>query len=135
MSAAATIALAALFAAGAGVGLYARFAPRTPEETPPPLPPLEPWSPDSGWTAQAGEEFAGLSEAARCDLLFAVADLHDERSHQLLLHALNDPSETVAIAAAHALARRGEGKSVEDYANRFPGDRARRIAETLALLG
>ena len=63
--------------------------------------PLEPWTPDAGWTSEAGEEFATLSEAARCDLIFAVADLQDECADGLLLHALDDPSEPVALAAAN----------------------------------
>lgn len=116
------------------VGAYAWFAPakETPAETPPPA--IEPWTPDAGWSAQAGEEFATLSEAARCDLVFAVADLQDERAEGLLLHALDDPSEAVALAAAHVLERRGAAAAVREHVNRYPGKRARRIAETLALL-
>ncbi|MDQ2872199.1 MAG: hypothetical protein M3R35_03605 [Candidatus Eremiobacteraeota bacterium] len=98
--------------------------------------PLEPAAepPASDWTAQAGEEFAGLSEPARCDLIFAVAALDDARSHQLLVHALDDPSEAVALAAAHALARNGRGGDLDAYASAHPGARADTLVSTLALL-
>ncbi|HZT12268.1 MAG TPA: hypothetical protein VFA29_05685 [Candidatus Baltobacteraceae bacterium] len=127
-------ALAALFVAGAAIGLYAWRAPRAvpvKREPPRPIPPLEP---SPSWTAEAGEEFAELSESARCDLIFAVSDLNDERSARLLEHALNDPSDAVALAAAHALGRRGAAAAVSEYARRYPGERAERILATLALM-
>ncbi len=116
------------------VGAYAWLSPERKdiEESVPP--PNEPWQPDAAWTAQAGEEFATLSEAARCDLVFAVADLHDERADGLLLHALDDPSEPVALAAAHILEKRGAGDRVRARVKRYPGERAQKIEETLALL-
>jgi HEAT repeat protein len=127
-----------VFVAGIGVGLYAWLAPRpVPVEKPPvspAVPPRETWTATTDWTTQAGEEFGGLSESARCDLIFAVADLKDERSQQLLLHALDDPSEAVVLAAAHALARRGHGDAVQAYAQQHPGERAERIVQTLALM-
>lgn len=130
--------LAIVFVAGVAIGLYAWLAPRpVPVETttaPDPVPPRETWTATTDWTTQAGEEFAGLSESARCDLIFAVADLHDERSQQLLLHALDDPSDAVVLAAAHALARRGQSEVVQTYVQRHPGERAERIVRTLALM-
>jgi HEAT repeat protein len=130
--------LVLIFVAGVAVGLYALLAPRSAAvEKPPvsaPAPPRETWTATTDWTTQAGEEFAGLSESARCDLIFAVADLHDERSQQLLLHALDDPSDAVVLAAAHALARRGQSQAVQAYAQQHPGERAERIVQTLALM-
>lgn len=127
--------LIGLVAAGLVLLLYARIAPSKPLPAPAPAreePPV--WTTSTGWTAQAGEEFAGLSEAARCDLIFAVADLQDERSRELLGHALDDPSEAVALAAAHALLRRGAGRVVSDYARAHEGARSRRLLDSLELL-
>lgn len=139
------IVLAVIFAAGVCVGLYAMFAPRAPaaisrtsqavSEEKPEAPLLQTRAGEADWTSEAGEEFADLPEAARCDLIFAVSDLRDDRSHQLLVHALNDPSDAVALAAAHALARRGRSDAVDLYAEQHPGDRAQRLLETLQLLG
>ncbi len=128
------IILLAVVAVAVCVGAYAWFAPTKEPVAEAMPPPIEPWTPDAGWTAEAGEEFATLSEAARCDLVFAVADLQDERADGLLLHALDDPSEPVALAAAHVLERRGAADRVREHVNRYPGKRARWIAETLALL-
>ncbi len=116
------------------VGLYAWLSPERKEIEEPLPPPNEPWKPDTAWTAQAGEEFATLSEAARCDLVFAVADLHDERADGLLVHALDDPSEPVALAAAHVLEKRGAADRVRAHVKRHPGARAERIEKTLSLL-
>ena len=116
------------------VGLYAWLSPERTAVEEAPLPPNEPWKPDTAWTAQAGEEFATLSEAARCDLVFAVADLNDERADGLLVHALDDPSEPVALAAAHVLEKRGASDRVRAHVKRHPGARAERIEETLSLL-
>ena len=128
------IILLAIIAIAICVGMYAWLAPRNEllEDTPPP--PNDVWEPDPAWTAQAGEEFATLSEAARCDLVFAVADLQDERADGLLMHALDDPSETVALAAAHILEKRGAADRVRARVKRYPGERAQKIEETLALL-
>lgn len=127
--------LAIVFIAGLLLGVYALRAPRAvPAEPPAPLPPMQAWQPTTAWTTQAGEEFAGLSESARCDLIFAVAELHDERSQLLLVHALDDPSDAVALAAAHALQRRGESQAVDAYARAHPGERSERLARTLELL-
>lgn len=128
------IILLAIVAIAVVVGVYAWLSPTKEEIDEPPPPPNEPWKPDTAWTAQAGEEFATLSEAARCDLVFAVADLQDERAVGLLVHALDDPSEPVALAAAHVLEKRGAADRVRAHVKRYPGSRADRIEETLALL-
>ncbi len=128
------IVLGIVFVIGAAIGIYAWLAPRAHEPAQAPPSQLEPWQASTDWTTQAGTEFAGLSESARCDLIFAVAALDDDRSAQLLVHALDDPSDAVALAAAHALARRGSTQTVTDYAQQHPGDRAQRILQTLALL-
>ncbi len=127
--------LALVLIAGAVLGAYALLAPRAAVmKNSEPLPPLEPWKATTEWTREAGDEFAGLSEAARCDLIFAVADLKDGRSQGLLEHALDDPSDAVALAAAHALMRRGDTRAVESYSHGHPGDRSERLARTLELL-
>ena len=126
--------LAVLLLAGIALGAYAMLAPRAAVREAEPLPPIEPWQASTDWTQEAGEEFAGLPEPARCDLVFAVADLRDERSQRLLEHALDDPSEAVALAAAHALLARGSADALEAYAQRHPGERSERLARTLELL-
>jgi HEAT repeat protein len=126
--------LALVFIVGVILGVYAMLAPRKTATDDEPAPVLEPWTASTDWTSEAGAEFAGLSESARCDLIFAVADLDDERSLRLLTHALDDPSDAVALAAAHALMRRGDAQVVEAYADRHPGERSGRLARTLELL-
>jgi HEAT repeat protein len=85
-------------------------------------------------TATRDDEFSTLSEAERCDLVFAVAALDDQASREILERALDDPSETVALAAACTLNRLGRGSTVESYLASRPGERARRIRETVELL-
>lgn len=128
------IAVLAVFLIGAGFGIYAWLAPRRVREIAPPLPDLAMAS-STAWTHEAGVEFAELSEDARCDLIFAVAAFNDERSQSLLQHALADPAEAVATAAAHALASSGRRDVVETYLAAHPGERANRIGGVLALLG
>jgi len=125
--------LAIVFVLGAALGLYAFFAPRRKASRLVAAPP-EPLQTQTGWTNAAGAEFSGLPESARCDMIFAVAALDDDRSRQLLEHALGDPSEAVALAAAHALATRSCTAVVDRYLDAHPGARSQRIAETLALL-
>ena len=84
------------------------------------------------WATAAGAEFANLSEADRCDLVFAVAALEDPRGQRILEGALDDPSEAVALAAARAMACRGRSAELERYLAR-PGERTRRIAAALSL--
>jgi hypothetical protein len=126
--------LALVFVAGALAGAYALLAPRAAASVQQPRAPIDPWKPSTQWTTQAGAEFAGLAESARCDLIFAVSGLDDDRSQQLLVHALDDPSDAVALAAAHALARRGASSAVDEYVAHHPGERSERLARTLELL-
>jgi hypothetical protein len=84
------------------------------------------------WTTNAGAEFAHLSEADRCDLVFAVAALEGPRSQRLLEEALDDPSEAVALAAARAMTSRGRSAELERYLA-LPSERSRRIAAMLQL--
>lgn len=91
-------------------------------------------SPPQTWAGAAGEEFSDLDESGRCDMIFALAALEDPESSSLLEKALDDPSETVALAAAHALASRGDAGCIAQYFADHPGQRAQRLAQTLALL-
>ena len=43
-----------------------------------------------------GRRIGGLSEPARCEMIFAIAALNDPRALPVLERALADPSETVA---------------------------------------
>ncbi|HUY41706.1 MAG TPA: hypothetical protein VMV82_09095 [Candidatus Dormibacteraeota bacterium] len=131
-----TIAIAILFVLGIALGIYAVVAPRPSTNEPTLLDQVDlaPLLATSEWTNEAGHEFAGLSESARCDLIFAVAALDDERSSHLLEVALQDPNEAVALAAAHALAGSGRAAAVERFLAQHPGDRAERIVSTLSLL-
>lgn len=128
------VALIVVLVLGIAGTLYAWLAPRRKAVRLAPEPERAPLRGDSKWTDAAGDEFSGLSEPARCDLIFAVAALDDERSQRLLEHALDDPSEAVSIAAAHALHSRGHSEFVQRYLADRPGERADRIAQTLALL-
>jgi hypothetical protein len=131
-----TIAIAVLFVVGVLLGGYALIAPRRRSR--------ETFVPDdvesrslratTDWANEAGQEFADLPEPARCELVFAVAALYDDRATHLLEFALCDPSETVALAAAHALAISGRASIVERVLADHPGERAERIAGTLSLL-
>ena len=126
------IAVLSVFLIGAGIGIYAWLAPRRVAEavTGPPVATRA----STEWTFEAGDEFGELSEAERCDMVFAVAALDDDRAQQLLHHALSDPAETVATAAAHVLATTGRRAVVETYLAEHPGERAMRIDGVLALL-
>lgn len=79
-------------------------------------------------------EFDGLSDEQRCDYVFALAALDGPDAAQLLVHALDDPCEPVALAAARALALAGKRGDVESYVARHPGRRANAITATLDLL-
>ncbi len=128
------IALIVAFAIGAVLGIYALLAPRRNAEKAPVEVPRQDLRVDTAWNAATQAEFDSLPEAARCDMIFAVSALEDERSAQLLEHALSDPSEAVALAAARALKERGSSETVDAYLARHPGERAERIAHTLSLL-
>jgi hypothetical protein len=86
------------------------------------------------WTRQAGDDLGELNEPARCDLVFAIAELDDDRSRALLIDALADPSSTVSLAAAHALARKGHGSDVQLYASKANGERSKELLELLSLI-
>jgi hypothetical protein len=131
-----TLAIAVLFLLGIALGVYAVAAPRALGIEPTLLDQVapEPMQATTAWTNEAGQEFAGLCESARCDLVFAVAALDDDRSSHLLEFALQDPNEAVALAAAHALAGSGRAATVERFLAQHPGERAERIVSTLSLL-
>lgn len=128
------IALVLAFVIGAALGIYALFAPRRRAVHEHVEAPRNDMSVDTAWNEATAADFGSLPEAARCDMIFAVSALDDERSAQLLEHALSDPSETVALAAARALKERGRSDEVDAYLARHPGERAERIASTLSLL-
>ncbi len=110
-----------------------RHARVLPASAAPPLASLPPAA-TADWTRAAGEEFTNLSEAERCDLVFAFAALDDSASEALLEGALEDPSEAVALAAARAFVNRGRDAVVERALATHPGERSRRIKEALDLL-
>ena len=128
-----TIAVILIILAGIAIGIYAYLAPRRVERVRAQRSD-EPLKATTDWTNEAGDEFAGLSESARCDLVFAVGALDDERSQRLLEHALSDPAEAVSLAAAHVLISSGRRSTVETFLAQNPGRRADRIAQTLSLL-
>lgn len=132
MSAAAVI--VAIFAIAGIVAVVAAFiVPRRRTQLEPRAPALlDP--PSSAWTREAADEFESLGETARCDLVFAMSVLDDERSHNLLRHALGDPSAAVSAAAAHALVRRGERATLDAYLGACAPNRAEDLRATIALL-
>jgi hypothetical protein len=88
----------------------------------------------ASWPAPVGEEFTALSEAERCDLIFAVAALEDDNAETLLARALQDPSEGVALAAAHALTRRGGLETLERHLTHCASERARSLRLLVEIL-
>ena len=125
------------FIVGAALGAYAIFAPKKVASAD--VSQAEPRELDDAtegalWAHEAASEFAALSEAARCDMIFAVAAIDDERSHRLLVHALDDASNTVALAAAHALARAGRLDDVHSSAQAHDGPRSEELMQLLSLL-
>lgn len=122
----AAVVVAAVVLIGAAVAVFALQA-RRKRAAPASAPPAD-------WTHAAGREFAGLSESARCELIFAIAALDDQRSLDVLAEALGDPSEAVVLAAAHTLTSRGCAATVDAYFAAHPDKRNARIAATLALL-
>ena len=101
------------------IGAYAMFAPRKPVA-------VEAAPRDARLGAQSEP-----SEAQRVDAVFAMGALDGEESTRRLTAALDDPSETVALAAAHALAGSGRGVLLERYAAAHPGARAQRLVDTI----
>jgi len=128
------IALASIFAIGVALAVYALMAPRRKAERERLEAQRAPLQAQTEWTLAVGQEFSTLSESARCDMIFALTALEDERSERLLEHALDDPSEAVALAAARALVTRGQARLVDRHLTAHPGERAERIAHTLALI-
>jgi HEAT repeat protein len=84
--------------------------------------------------ADVFDEFGNLSNAQRCDFIFAIAALDDPSSLRLLERALDDPCEAVALAAAHALTMAGSTTRLERFFAEHPGGRTDRIAASLELL-
>jgi len=80
------------------------------------------------------DEFGKLSNAERCEFVFAVATLDDPSSLRLLERALDDPCEAVALAAAHALTTAGRTAPLERFLSKHPGGRAESITASLELL-
>jgi hypothetical protein len=128
-----TLLIVVVIVAGVAIGLYAMLAPRRADQARVKREGA-PLQATTDWTNEAGDEFAGLTESARCDMIFAVGALDDERSQRLLEHALSDPSEAVSLAAAHVLISSGRSRMVESFLKAHPGQRADRIAQTLSLL-
>jgi hypothetical protein len=79
-------------------------------------------------------EFDKLSNAERCEFIFAVATLDDPSSLRVLERALDDPCEAVALAAAHALTTAGRTAPLERFLSEHPGGRAESIMASLELL-
>lgn len=79
-------------------------------------------------------EFADLSEAERCDYVFALGALDGSANLQRLLRAMDDPSEAVAIAAARTLILAGRRDEVDSALAQRSGERAARIVSALDLL-
>jgi len=90
--------------------------------------------PAATWVTPVGEDFGTLSEAERCDLIFAIAALEDDTSEALLARALGDASEGVALAAAHALARRGGVETLERHLTHCASERARSLRLLVEIL-
>jgi hypothetical protein len=114
------IALLVVLAIGLALGAYALFAPRRVAAEP--------------VVAQANVGTSApvqLTEAERIDAVFAMGALDGDESTRRLALALDDPSETVALAAAHALAGSGRGELVRSYVAAHPGERTTRLGETL----
>ena len=137
------IAILALFVVGALIMLVARLLPRAESTATQRVAPVEALPESSApssavdaaaWGEREAAEFAMLPEAARCDMIFSIEERHDERSAALLAHALGDPSEVVATAAAHALIARGERAAVENYLGGCDDERRASMARTLRAL-
>jgi hypothetical protein len=80
------------------------------------------------------DQFGNLSNAERCEFIFAIATLDDPSSLHLLERALDDPCEAVSLAAAHALTMAGRTAPLQRFLSEHPGDRAESITASLELL-
>ncbi len=67
-------------------------------------------------------------------MIFSIASDRDETAARLLEFALRDASETVALAAAHALATSGRAQIAQQVLSGEAGSRAGRIAAAVSLL-
>ncbi len=114
------IVLLALLAIGIAVGAYAIFAPRRPAV-----------AVEAASTPVAASRSSAASEAERVDAVFAMGALDGDEATRRLTEALDDPSETVALAAAHALATSGRQGMLRAYVDAHPSERTTRIAETI----
>jgi len=65
---------------------------------------------DAGALVQTAR--TGRTPAERTDALAVLASLRDERGYQALVRALDDPSESVRVAAADGLADQGDRRAV-----------------------
>lgn len=121
---------------GAGLILFARFAPRRlPAGKTPISAERAALRVSDAWDEDAAETFDALSEAQRCEMLFGVAVLDDGRARALLAHALADDSDAVALAAARGLAAAGRLDDVRTFAQSHPGARSERLLSALTLFG
>ncbi len=113
--------------------LVARFAAR--QKTVPVAPPRTDTGDGerSGFDRDSAAEFDRLSENARCEMLFSIALLDDERSSALLEHALADESGVVSLAAARGLVAGGREADVSAYLRAHPGERSDALAAALQL--
>lgn len=84
--------------------------------------------------SDGGDEFADLTEAERCDYVFALSALDDPANVDLLRRAVDDPSDVVAIAAARSLVLSGRRDEVDALLARRGDERSARIASALELL-
>jgi HEAT repeat protein len=80
------------------------------------------------------EGFSRLSEAERCDYLFALSALDDPANRDILRGALEDPSEIVALAAARSLVAAGGRDELDAFLTERDDERSRHITSTLELL-
>ena len=110
--------LLALLAVGIAIGAYAYFAPRRPVAV-------------EAAPQAAVAETPPQTEAQRVDAVFAMGALDGDESTRRLTDALDDPCDTVALAAAHALVRSGRGETLRSYAQAHPGERSERLVDTI----
>lgn len=113
--------------------VVARFARRPAPLTLPVRIDATPVGDGSGFDRESAVEFDGMPEDARCEMLFSVALLDNERSRKLLEHALSDKSRTVALAAARGLISAGRGIDVTAYIEQHPGTHSDELASALQL--
>ncbi|HEY8322708.1 MAG TPA: hypothetical protein VIG46_13040 [Candidatus Baltobacteraceae bacterium] len=111
--------LLGLLAVGIAIGVYAIVAPRRPVAV------------ETARSAPAGASPPTPTEAERVDEVFALSALDGDESTRRLTAALDDPSETVALAAAHALAASERGAILTAYARANPGARSQRLVDTI----